>query len=121
MFEIRRGATPLLTAATAVRRCCMISAERRILMTDNRPKAVIFVSTSEASKSCADASEFRRNSEIPSQQRTAKTGGAAMKKRSRSAVERIVETPPSSTDPQGSWTGKPMDEHDVPVQDADDL
>ena len=44
-----------------------------------------------------------------------------MKKRSRSAVERIVETPPSSTDPQGSWTGKPMDERDVPGQDADDL
>ncbi len=44
-----------------------------------------------------------------------------MKKRSRSTVERIVETPPSSTDPQGSWTGKPVDEHDVPVQDADDL
>ena len=42
-----------------------------------------------------------------------------MKKRD--AVRRIVETPPSSTDPQGSWTGKPMDEHDVPVQDADDL
>ena len=31
MFEIRCGATPLLTAATAVRRCCMIFAERRIL------------------------------------------------------------------------------------------
>ena len=121
MFEIRCGATPLLTVATVVRRCCMISAERRILITDNRPKTVIFVRTSEASKSCADASEFRRNSEISSQQRTAKTGGAAMKKRSRSTVERIVETPPSSTDPQGSWTGKPMDEHDVPVQDADDL
>ena len=73
----------------------MISAERRILITDNRTKTVIFVGTSEASKSCADASEFRHNSEIPSQQWTAKTGGAAMKKRSRSAVERIVETPPS--------------------------
>lgn len=42
-----------------------------------------------------------------------------MKKRD--AVRRIVETPPSNTDPQGSWTGKPMDEDDVPVQDADDL
>lgn len=42
-----------------------------------------------------------------------------MKKRD--AVRRIVETPPSNTDPQGSWTGKPMDEDNVPVQDADDL
>ena len=24
-------------------------------------------------------------------------------------------------DPQGSWTGKPRDEGEVPVQDADDL
>lgn len=25
------------------------------------------------------------------------------------------------SDPQGSWTGVPWDEHDTPVQDADDL
>lgn len=25
------------------------------------------------------------------------------------------------TDPLGSWTGVPWDEHDTPVQDADDL
>lgn len=31
------------------------------------------------------------------------------------------DTPPSKTDPQGSWTGRPADEDDVPVQDADDL
>ncbi len=31
------------------------------------------------------------------------------------------KTPPSATDPQGSWTGVPDDPHDVPVQDADDL
>ena len=24
-------------------------------------------------------------------------------------------------DPQGSWTGQPVDPHEVPVQDADDL
>ena len=28
---------------------------------------------------------------------------------------------PSDTDPQGSWTGKPLDELETPVQDADDL
>ena len=47
-----------------------------------------------------------------------------MKKRRRAekdAVEAIVNEGPSFTDPQGSWTGKPMDERDVPVQDADDL
>ncbi len=31
------------------------------------------------------------------------------------------ETPPSETDPQGSWTGRPADEDEIPVQDADDL
>ncbi|MCI8804077.1 MAG: hypothetical protein HFG01_12270 [Oscillibacter sp.] len=25
------------------------------------------------------------------------------------------------TDPQGSWTGRPLDPNEVPVQDADDL
>ena len=27
----------------------------------------------------------------------------------------------NQTDPQGSWTGLPMNEHEIPVQDADDL
>lgn len=36
-------------------------------------------------------------------------------------VGKIMDTAPSFTDPQGSWTGKPADEWDVPVQDADDL
>lgn len=27
----------------------------------------------------------------------------------------------SPTDPQGSWTGNAWDDHDEPVQDADDL
>lgn len=33
----------------------------------------------------------------------------------------ISENPPSETDPQGSWTGRPVDEDEIPVQDADDL
>ena len=44
-----------------------------------------------------------------------------MKKRKKDradAVQRIMDTPPSLTDPQGSWTGLPADEHDTPVQDA---
>ncbi len=36
-------------------------------------------------------------------------------------VKKIVAQGPSSTDPQGSYTGKPMDEDDIPVQDVDDL
>lgn len=28
---------------------------------------------------------------------------------------------PSFTDPQGSWTGKPEETDEIPVQDADDL
>lgn len=27
----------------------------------------------------------------------------------------------AKTDPQGSWTGCPLDPYEVPVQDADDL
>lgn len=42
-----------------------------------------------------------------------------MKKRN--CVEQIVTQTPSSTDPMGSYTGKPMDLDEVPVQDADDL
>lgn len=47
-----------------------------------------------------------------------------MKKRKRreaNAVEAIMNEGPSFTDPQGSWTGKPENEHELPVQDADDL
>ena len=47
-----------------------------------------------------------------------------MKKRKKDradAVQKIMGTPPSFTDPQGSWTGRPADDHEPPVQDADDL
>lgn len=27
----------------------------------------------------------------------------------------------AKTDPMGSWTGRPLDPHEVPVQDVDDL
>ena len=27
----------------------------------------------------------------------------------------------AKTDPNGSWTGRPLDPNDIPVQDADDL
>lgn len=27
----------------------------------------------------------------------------------------------AKTDPQGSWTGRPLDPYEAPVQDADDL
>ena len=43
------------------------------------------------------------------------------KKTARTRCRRIMDTPPSFTDPQGSWTGLPADEHETPVQDADDL
>ncbi len=36
-------------------------------------------------------------------------------------VGQILATPPSATDPQGSWTGLPLDADEKPVQDADDL
>ena len=36
-------------------------------------------------------------------------------------VASIVHTPPSKFDPQGMYTGKPMDENEQPKQDEDDL
>lgn len=47
-----------------------------------------------------------------------------MKKRRKQepeAVREIMDEGPSFTDPQGSWTGKPADIDELPVQDADDL
>ena len=48
-----------------------------------------------------------------------------MKKRERKdrpdLVPEIFAQQPSLTDPQGSWTGLPMNELEVPVQDADVL
>ena len=35
-------------------------------------------------------------------------------------VRAIVLQPPSGTDPSGSYTGKPLDETERPVQDAED-
>ena len=43
-----------------------------------------------------------------------------MKKRKKDAPVERVETP-SFTDPQGSWTGVPLDPFEEPVQDADEL
>ena len=36
-------------------------------------------------------------------------------------VNELVNAPPSGTDPFGMYTGNPLDENDVPMQDADDL
>ena len=36
-------------------------------------------------------------------------------------VEHMIAIPPSRTDPNGSYTGRPMNKYEVPVQDADDL
>ena len=43
------------------------------------------------------------------------------RERAEAVVENIVRQPASCTDPQGSWTGRPEEEHETPVQDADDL
>ena len=37
------------------------------------------------------------------------------------ALQRILNLGPSRDDPNGSYTGKPENKYDVPVQDADDL
>lgn len=36
-------------------------------------------------------------------------------------VQAIIDQPPSPTDPQGSYTGRPAEPGEKPVQDADDL
>ena len=41
--------------------------------------------------------------------------------RSEQAVKAFVDASSMRNDPQGSYTGKPKDEREVPVQDADDL
>ena len=60
----------------------------------------------------------------------ATTMAATMTKSGKKAVQRIpaptkraldVFTPPSFTDVNGSYTGKPKNKREVPVQDADDL
>ena len=33
----------------------------------------------------------------------------------------VKPQPPSKTDPLGSWTGRPQEPDETPVQDADDL
>ncbi len=33
----------------------------------------------------------------------------------------MIHLPPSRTDPEGWYTGLPLDRREVPVQDADDL
>ena len=43
------------------------------------------------------------------------------KQKAEQAVERIMTEGPSFTDPLGMWTGKPANEEELPVQDADDL
>lgn len=43
-----------------------------------------------------------------------------MKKRKEKDAAEGIATP-SFTDPQGSWTGVPLDPMEEPVQDADDL
>ena len=37
------------------------------------------------------------------------------------AIQGIIHSKPSETDPDGSYTGKPKDKNVQPVQDADDL
>lgn len=60
--------------------------------------------------------------EMPPQDR--QKGGECMSKRNKrepETVRRMMDEQPSPTDPQGSWTGKPMEPDEMPVQDADDL
>lgn len=43
------------------------------------------------------------------------------RKRGKDPLEEILRIAPSPTDPSGSYTGKPMNPDEVPVQDSDDL
>ena len=37
------------------------------------------------------------------------------------AVNSLLDRAPSKTDPDGSYTGRPREKSEIPVQDADDL
>jgi len=43
------------------------------------------------------------------------------KDRAKKKAGEMAHPPPSNTDPGGSYTGKPADKTDKPIQDADDL
>ena len=43
------------------------------------------------------------------------------KKSAEQIAREIANQPPGPTDPNGSYTGKPLDRAEKPVQDADDL
>ena len=43
------------------------------------------------------------------------------KKQVMDKVDDVMNKAPSKTDPLGSYTGMPVNPHEVPVQDADDL
>lgn len=64
-----------------------------------------------------------RESNSPFLQRILR-GVNVMKKNKKARIDAAVAPlipQPSGTDPQGSWTGKPLEEAEIPVQDADDL
>lgn len=42
-------------------------------------------------------------------------------RKAQQVVDEYVTHAQLKTDPQGSWTGKPRNANEVPVQDADDL
>lgn len=44
-----------------------------------------------------------------------------MPKQKKNPVKQLLDLQTGQTDPQGSWTGQPWDEDELPVQDADDL
>ncbi len=37
------------------------------------------------------------------------------------AAEKVIAVPPNRSDPQGSYTGRPVEIGEIPTQDADDL
>ncbi len=50
-----------------------------------------------------------------------KKNGKQEKMQPTDLAQSVAHMSSDATDPQGSWTGHPADEWEVPVQDADDL
>lgn len=51
-------------------------------------------------------------------------GGILVPKKEKTYRKKVRKYPQpsiSNTDPDGSYTGRPKDPHEIPVQDADDL
>ena len=74
-----------------------------------------------ASKNCGNKTAAKRKKKITVLSTVATTKNRSQRTPAPTKRALDVFIPPSNTDVNGSWTGKPKNKNEVPVQDADDL